>query len=218
MAWTTPKQDWHTNPKNPVAADFNRIEGNVDFLKGDIETKKGAIVTALSGVGLDTSINDTHAQIAGKITAANQGTKIITPSTTNQTIAKGFHSGSGYVKGDANLVAANIVSGKTIFNTLGSAYRFASGTAYGVRSGSFDAAVTVSGLSFYPMYAAVWYYEGIYKQALAVMVSGQTGYGFHAISSDQYWPTRTGSLQYGGFVVTFKDYFVSKPFNWIAVG
>jgi len=48
MTWQNPKTDWVTNPKNPIAEDFNRIEGNIDFLKQEIETKKGAIVDALN--------------------------------------------------------------------------------------------------------------------------------------------------------------------------
>lgn len=117
--WNTPKTDWVTNPKNPVAEDFNRIEGNIDFLKGDIETKKGAIVDALNTVGLASELTDTHATLASRIAGANQGTRIITPSTANQTIAKGFHSGSGYVQGDANLIGDNIKSGVSIFGVSG---------------------------------------------------------------------------------------------------
>lgn len=120
MAWQEPKTDWQANPKNPMAEDFNRIEGNVDFLKTDIETKKGAIVDALNTVGLASELADTHATLASRITGSNQGTKIITPGTTNQTIAKGFHSGSGYVKGDANLIAGNIKKGVNIFGVMGS--------------------------------------------------------------------------------------------------
>lgn len=120
MAWQDPKLDWKTNPTNPVKEDFNRIEGNIDFLKGDIETKKGAIVSAINGVGIECSLTDTHAQLAAKITGSNQGAKIITPSTANQTILKGFHNGSGYVIGDVNLAAPNIKYGKTIFGVTGS--------------------------------------------------------------------------------------------------
>ena len=129
--WNTPKTDWVTNPKNPVAEDFNRIEGNIAFLKGDIETKKGAIVNALNTVGLETQLTDTHAQIANKIVAANQGTKIYTPSTVNQPIPKGFHSGQGYVIGDSNLKASNIKKGVTIFGVTGNVeegYPIVSGT------------------------------------------------------------------------------------------
>ncbi len=119
MVWKNPKLDWTTNPKNPVPEDFNRIEGNIDFLKTDIETKKGAIVDAMNSVGIASQISDTHATLASKITNSNQGTKIITPSTVNKTITKGFHSGQGYVKGDANLIAENIKLGKSIFGVAG---------------------------------------------------------------------------------------------------
>jgi hypothetical protein len=127
MAWQNPKLDWVTNPKNPVAEDFNRIEGNVEFLKCDIETKKGAIVDALNEVGLETELTDTHAQIATKITAANQGTKIYTPTTANMTIPKGFHSGQGYVKGDVDLKAENIRKDVSVFGIVGNKLKYGLG-------------------------------------------------------------------------------------------
>ena len=46
----------------------------------------------------------------------------ITPGTTNQEIASGTYlTGKQTISGDANLVAANIVSGKSIFGVSGSA-------------------------------------------------------------------------------------------------
>lgn len=46
----------------------------------------------------------------------------ITPGTSDQTIsANQYLTGAQTVKGDANLVAANIVAGKTIFNVAGTA-------------------------------------------------------------------------------------------------
>ena len=46
----------------------------------------------------------------------------ITPGTTNQEIASGTYlTGKQTISGDANLVASNIVSGKTIFGVSGSA-------------------------------------------------------------------------------------------------
>ena len=95
--WKNPKTDWVTNPKNPVAEDFNRIEGNIAFLRQDIEVKKGYIVDALNTVGLETSMLDTHAQIAGKILAANQGATNITISEFTTTIPAGYYNGSGKV-------------------------------------------------------------------------------------------------------------------------
>ncbi len=50
----------------------------------------------------------------------NNGAVTITPGTLTQTIAVGYHNGSGYVEGDADLVAGNIRSGTTIFGVTGS--------------------------------------------------------------------------------------------------
>lgn len=179
MAWQNPKTDWVVNPKNPIPEDFNRIEGNIEFLKGDIETKKGAIVDAINDMNQPAQLTDTHAQLASKIrdiskdataavgdvekgktfysggqkktgtleftgtaseadvlagktfyntalktkrtgTMPNRGAVVITPSTANQAIVAGYHNGQGYVRGDANLIAANIPVGKTIFGVTGS--------------------------------------------------------------------------------------------------
>ncbi len=38
----------------------------------------------------------------------DNGQKIFIPGTTNQTIQAGYHNGSGYVKGDSNLISSNI--------------------------------------------------------------------------------------------------------------
>lgn len=43
----------------------------------------------------------------------------ITPSTVQQTIPQGYHNGSGYVEGDADLVSANIRAGVDIFGVTG---------------------------------------------------------------------------------------------------
>ena len=51
-----------------------------------------------------------------------KGAATITPTTSNQTIASGTYlTGTQTISGDANLVAGNIVSGKTIFGVAGSA-------------------------------------------------------------------------------------------------
>lgn len=117
--WTEPKVDWVTNPKNPRAEDFNRIEGNIQFLKEDIENKKDIIIGALEDVGLSVDEGSTFAEIADAIINANQGKKIITPGTSNITIPKGFHNGEGYVVGDSDLKASNIKKGVNIFGVAG---------------------------------------------------------------------------------------------------
>ena len=53
-------------------------------------------------------------------TIPSQGAQTITPSTANKTIASGkYLSGTQTIKGDSNLVASNIISGKTIFGVTG---------------------------------------------------------------------------------------------------
>ena len=63
------------------------------------------------------SSNAAGRAVAG--TMPNQGAKVITPSTVNQAIPTGYHNGSGYVKGDSNLVASNIKNGVSIFGITG---------------------------------------------------------------------------------------------------
>lgn len=52
-------------------------------------------------------------------TMPNNGAVTILPTTTDQAIAEGYHNGSGYVEGDADLVAGNIKIGVTIFGVTG---------------------------------------------------------------------------------------------------
>lgn len=71
----------------------------------------------------------TIAGVAG--TMPNKGAVNFTPSTGSQAIPAGYHNGSGVVSGDANLTAANIKSGVSIFGIAGSVIAgspFASGT------------------------------------------------------------------------------------------
>jgi hypothetical protein len=120
MPWITPKTDWDTNPTNPLPSDFNRIEGNIDFLSTDIETKKGLIVDALNSVGIATLIADTHVQLASKITGAKKTGISITPGTSNKEIPKGIYdTGGGTVLGDPDLISANIKAGINIFGVAG---------------------------------------------------------------------------------------------------
>ena len=60
------------------------------------------------------------------------GSQTITPKTSNQTLNKGYYKGNITVKGDANLIASNILSGKSIFGVSGSVIagkRWATGSA-----------------------------------------------------------------------------------------
>jgi len=56
-------------------------------------------------------------EITGSMTNVDQQT--ITPTTSNQTITQGYHSGTGYCAGDAALITTNIRSGVNIFGVAG---------------------------------------------------------------------------------------------------
>ncbi|WP_338461529.1 hypothetical protein V5G20_17700 [Brevibacillus borstelensis] len=83
-------------------------------------------------------------------TMVNRGAGgIVTPGTTDQTKAAGYYSSAITVKGDPNLIAANILAGKSIFGVAGAVTagkKWATGTA------TIDSnyMATVSGLSFVP--------------------------------------------------------------------
>ncbi|MFH1444097.1 MAG: DUF1566 domain-containing protein [Candidatus Peregrinibacteria bacterium] len=55
--------------------------------------------------------------VSGSMTSVGQQT--ITPTTSNTAITTGYHDGTGYCEGDADLATANIKSGTTIFGIAG---------------------------------------------------------------------------------------------------
>jgi hypothetical protein len=52
-------------------------------------------------------------------TMTNRGAVTLTPGTTQQAIQQGYHNGSGYVEGDADLATGNIRAGVNIFGVAG---------------------------------------------------------------------------------------------------
>ena len=91
-----------------------RYNGTNFILQGSDAAGNATPGDVLSG---KTFTNDSGEQTG---TMTNQGAKVITPGTTNKTIPAGYHNGSGYVVGDANLIPENIASGKNIFGVNGS--------------------------------------------------------------------------------------------------
>lgn len=131
-----------------VQAEIDNFQAEIDNLKSSVSNGKNAIATAITGMGQSASGSDSFATLANKIKAIssdanattaqvlsgrtfyqgglkrtgnmpNRGAVVITPSTTNQAIAAGYHNGNGYVKGDPNLIPSNIKEGVSIFGVTG---------------------------------------------------------------------------------------------------
>jgi hypothetical protein len=105
------------------------VLGDADLITGNIKT--GINIFGITG-NYDTEGTYPAAAnhiLSGKIafvngakitgTMANNGAVTITPGTANVTIAAGYHNGSGYVVGDADLVTGNIRAGVSIFGVSG---------------------------------------------------------------------------------------------------
>lgn len=101
-----------------------------------ISATGASVSTGTNTLTLSKSVSNTPTVSAGYIssgTAGNSSVSLtasvttkaaatITPGTSNQTIASGTYlTGAQTISGDANLLAGNIVAGKTIFGVAGSA-------------------------------------------------------------------------------------------------
>ena len=124
--------------------DMATLIGKVDeeFNRQIVPAGDAVAGNVLSG---KTFINNTGQIITGTMTNRG-GAQTVTPGTSNKTLNSGYYSGNITVKGDSNLVASNIVSGKSIFGVSGSATtkKFATGT----ETGSYD--VVYVDLDFIP--------------------------------------------------------------------
>lgn len=110
-----------TSDANATAGDI--ASGKTAYVNGSkiTGTGAGATLTGDAAVGDVLSGKTFYSNSTTKKTGTmtNQGAVTITPSSSNKPIAAGYHNGSGYVAGDADLVAANIKSGVNIFGVLG---------------------------------------------------------------------------------------------------
>ena len=108
---------------------LGKVEGDADLVASKIvsdvvifEVTGSAIAATGDAAAGDvltgkTFSNASAAGIAGAM--PNNGAVTIVPTTTQQTIAAGYHNGSGKVEGDADLVAGSIARGVDLFGVSG---------------------------------------------------------------------------------------------------
>jgi hypothetical protein len=126
MSWSTPKTNWDTHPKAIEPADMNRIEGNIEVVRGKSDLAlRLEVVDSFPSHAPGRAIyhtGDKKAYVSDGNNwmpfASPQLTKTYTPGATEQTIEEGYHKNS-VVKGDADLIAANIKKGVNIFGVNG---------------------------------------------------------------------------------------------------
>lgn len=101
-------------PGTGTMHDLNEIMGKAPAVDDTHGVTQTYVLTGTTFWGL------TSGQWGAMIgTMPNNGAVTIVPTTTNQTIAMGYHSGSGHVEGDADLVASKIKSSVDIFGVTG---------------------------------------------------------------------------------------------------
>jgi hypothetical protein len=115
------------NGSGTVAGDAGLVSGNV---------RSGASIFGVAGDPnvVNTASGDAAAAdiLSGRVawvdgsevtgSMPDNGAVTLTPATTQQTIVVGYHDGSGYVAGDADLTAGNIKGGVSVFGVDGTLY------------------------------------------------------------------------------------------------
>lgn len=85
-------------------------------------SKTVSVTPSVTEAGYISSGTAGNSSVSLTASVTTQGATTYTPGTSDQTISSGtYTTGTQTIKGDANLVASNIVSGKTIFNVSGTA-------------------------------------------------------------------------------------------------
>lgn len=105
-------------------ADLGSCTGDLGSCTSDLGTCNGNLATANAGTAAvgDVLTGKSFTSAAGlgaTGTMPNNGAVTLTPTTSDQAIAAGYHDGTGKCAGDADLVAGNIKSGVNLFGVTG---------------------------------------------------------------------------------------------------
>lgn len=103
-------------------ASISGTSASVSTGTNTLTLSKTVSVTPTVSAGYVASGTAGNSAVSLTASVTTKGATTYTPTTSDQTIASGTYlTGAQTISGDANLVASNIVSGKTIFNIAGTA-------------------------------------------------------------------------------------------------
>ena len=103
-------------------ASISGTSASVSTGTNTLTLSKTVSVTPSVSAGYVSSGTAGNSSVSLTASVTTKGAATITPGTSNQTIASGTYlTGTQTISGDANLVAGNIVYGKSIFGVSGSA-------------------------------------------------------------------------------------------------
>lgn len=158
-------------------------------------------------------------------TIESMGAQTITPSNSNKTVAcnGNYMAGDITVKGDANLVAGNIVSGKSIFGVAGNVRKLVTRMGVGRQSG------TNAMYNYYPDKRHAFYKIDValdfYPRAYGYKGSNNRQHGIYdeygtfrvQYGTDNAWDVIVDSCLISGNTIHFPTEIMSD-INWFAAG
>ena len=196
--------------------------GTEESIQNGSMPNRGAVNQSLSANGSYTIPAGYH-NGSGRViqSLTTKATETITPGTANKTIAANqYLTGIQTILGDANLIAANILSGKSIFGVAGAATVYSLGGmnfASGTKTPASEK-ITVTGLKFRPkfIYAAK---VGAYRNRSASLYMDRTlgeVNNFMLDDAGSAWEPLTHTVNSSGFSLGVKD--MTGDYEWIAFG